>query len=40
MVGTDDNDLAELEALAAHDRCRAIGETVRRPLFPSAVRDR
>jgi TatD DNase family protein len=26
-TGFDDNDLAELEALAAHDRCRAIGET-------------
>jgi TatD DNase family protein len=26
-TGFDDNDLAELEALAAHERCRAIGET-------------
>ncbi|HEX2086807.1 MAG TPA: TatD family hydrolase, partial [Solirubrobacteraceae bacterium] len=26
-TGFDDNDLAELEALAAHRRCRAIGET-------------
>jgi TatD DNase family protein len=26
-TGFDDNHLAELEALAAHDRCRAIGET-------------
>ncbi|HEV3000142.1 MAG TPA: TatD family hydrolase [Solirubrobacteraceae bacterium] len=26
-TGFDDNDLAELEALAAHPRCRAIGET-------------
>ena len=26
-TGFDDNDLAELHALAAHDRCRAIGET-------------
>ena len=26
-AGFDDNDLAELEALAAHERCAAIGET-------------
>jgi TatD DNase family protein len=26
-TGFDDNDLAELEALAAHERCLAIGET-------------
>ena len=26
-TGFDDNDLAELAALAAHERCRAIGET-------------
>jgi len=26
-TGFDDADLAELQALAAHDRCRAIGET-------------
>ncbi len=26
-TGFDDNDLAELQALAAHDECRAIGET-------------
>jgi TatD DNase family protein len=26
-TGFDDNDLAELEALAAHEQCRAIGET-------------
>ena len=26
-TGFDDNDLAELEALASHDKCRAIGET-------------
>jgi TatD DNase family protein len=26
-TGFDDNDLAELEALTAHERCRAIGET-------------
>ena len=26
-TGFDGNDLAELEALAAHERCRAIGET-------------
>src|SRR3712207_5284955 len=26
-TGFDDNDLAELEALAAHERCVAIGET-------------
>ncbi len=26
-TGFDDNDLAELQALAAHEQCRAIGET-------------
>jgi TatD DNase family protein len=42
-AGFDDNDLAELEALAAHERCVAIGETgldFKRDYAPRADMER